>query len=395
MFVEKNVPQKLRPVIERWNNLQKRYYLGPENLFKYDTHIIKYHGGENIPRSGWCAGNGKSADDYMLTKEDVEEIQHELLKYYKPDRWTIILDWRCNYQCPMCPYHGEGWKIGDEPLSVNKDSRKQIMSIEDASVLIDQLDSHGIKKLTLMSDGEFLLYPYWREVSEYAHKKGMDLWTITNGSLWTEETCREFAELGYTNIRVSLDALSFDTYAKIRSGRKDYYDNAIKLPENLMKYGITTNVHFVKQKENLHEVERFLEYWKEKKVNSISIANEFYYEQDKVKNKLENTKKEYLGGVCQAFGNMETLANGNTVYCCGMDAVSGSMDRDDESANNKFLKDCYNDLVSDAIFQMRDEYSQLRNLCHNCALYVPYHDEKIVDQWKVTITSERETWMRI
>lgn len=383
-----NVPEQLQSLIKKWNQQGKEYYLSPDNLFSYNQHKITYHGVEDIPTSGWVASNGNAGPDYLLTKKDVEEIESELLKHYKTTRWTLTLDWHCNYQCRMCPYHGDG--VADkEDYFEDRGGQKKVVSKETAYERIDQLIKYGIKTLSIMSAGEILLYPYWKEVSQYAHTMGgMELWTITNGSLWTEETVKEAASLGYTNIRVSLDALSFDTYAKIRSDRRDYYEKAMRLPELLMRYGINTNVHFVKQKENLHEVQAFIDYWKDKKVDSISIANEFYYDGEIVINKFERGNKEYIDGLCTAFGNMQTLAAGNTECCCGRNPQLGKNERKLE------LIGCQSS-IDEAVHEMRTENSALRKQCRRCALYVPYNDEEIIDGWRVSRNPERETWIKI
>ena len=388
MFKNKNLPKELCPLIDRWNRQGKEYYLSPDNMFSYNQHQIVYKGGESIPLEGWFAGNGDITEDYLLTKSDVEEIQHELLPYYKTTRWTLILDWHCNYQCQMCPYHGNG-VLEKENYFEEAEGQKKVVSKEEAFEWIDKLAEYGIKTLSIISLGEIVLYPYWNEVSRYAHEKGMRLWTITNGSLWTEEKVKEAVSLGYTDIRVSLDAVSFETYAKIRSNKRDNYERAMQLPELLMKNGIVTNVHFVKQKENLHEVETFLEYWKEKKVDSISIANEFYFDGETVVNTFAESKKEYIEGMCTAFGNMQTFPGGDTKCCCGMIAESGEGARKLEESSCQMV-------IDEAVAAMRTENSGLRKQCHGCSLYVPYNEkEEIIDGWKVTRNYERETWIRM
>lgn len=387
MFLSNNVPGKLQPVIDKWNLQGKVYFLNPDNMFIYNQHKIVYHGGQDIPLTGWFAKNGDAAENYMLDREDIEDIQNELLQYYKTTRWTLLLDWHCNYQCPMCPYHGNG-VIEKEDYFEDRGGQKRVVSKSEAYERIDKLADYGITTLSIMSPGEILLYPYWSEVSRYAHEKGMELWTITNGSLWTEETVKEAVSLGYTNVRVSLDALSFDTYSKIRSNNKEYYEKAMKLPELLMKHGIITNVHFVKQKENMHEVEPFLEYWKKKGVDSISIANEFCFDGEVTVNKFAISEKEYIEGLCTAFGNMQTMAAGNTKCCCGSMAQLGEGEKKLEEIG------CQQS-IADAVREMRTENSDLRQMCRKCALYVPYTDEKIVDGWKVSVNYERETWIKI
>lgn len=387
MFKKENVPEKLEALVERWNKQEKEYYIGPENLFSYNQHKITYKGGEDIPLTGWCASNGNTSDNYSLSKEDVEDITQELLQYYKPTKWTLILDWHCNYKCPMCCYHGDGM-ADDEDYYKDRGGQKKVVSKEEAFKRIDCLAEYGIKSLSIMSMGEILLYPHWKEVSVYAHNKGMDLWTITNGSLWTEDTVKEAVAMGYTDIRVSLDTISYETYKHIRSDKKEYYERAMKLPELLVKYGIRTNVHFVEQKENQDERQEFLDYWKEKKVDSISIAKQFYCEDDTVIDLHEETGKKYIEGLCTAFGNMQTLPDGYTHCCCGRMFEVTREDRKLESMGCRSV-------VDDAINDMRTSDSEMRKICRRCSMYVPYNDEKVVDGWKVIKNYERETWIKL
>lgn len=386
MMRKENIPEKLKPLLKRWEKQEKEFYISPDNLFTYNHHNLKYKGGEDIPLAGWFASNGKADDKYKLSKEDVEDIAQELLKYYKPTKWTLILDWHCNYQCPMCCYHGDG--MSDTDYYKDRGGQKKVISKDKAYERIDCLVEYGINSLSIMSMGEILLYPYWKEVSDYAHNKGMDLWTITNGSLWTEDIVKEAANMGYTDIRVSLDTISYETYAKIRSNKKEYFERAMRLPELLMKYGIKVNVHFIEQKENKDEKQEFLEYWKDKKVDSISIAKQFYCENETVKDMYAEMGKEYIEGLCTAFGNMQTLPDGNTHCCCGRMFEATSEERKLESIG------CQN-VMEDAINNMRTAESEMRKICYRCGMYVPYSDEKIMDGWKIIKNSERETWMKL
>jgi len=387
MLQKENVPEKLKSLVERWNKQEKEYYIGPDNLFSYNQHKIVYKGGEDIPLVGWFARNGNASDKYVLSKRDVEDISQELLPYYKPSKWTLILDWHCNYQCPMCCYHGDGM-ADEEDYYKDRGGQKKVVPKEVAYERIDRLTEYGIKSLSIMSMGEILLYPYWREVSDYAHSKGMDLWTITNGSLWTEDIVQEAAAMGYTDIRVSLDTISYETYRLIRSDKKEYYERAMKLPELLMKYGIKTNVHFVEQKENQDELQNFLEYWKEKKVDSISIAKQFYCMNDTVIDLYGEAGKDCIEGLCTAFGNMQTLPDGNTHCCCGR---MYEVVREEKRLEREGCQA----IVKDAINNMCNSDSEMRRACRRCSMYVPYNDERVIEGWKIIKNYERETWMKL
>lgn len=123
-------------------------------------------------------------------------------------------------------------------------------------------------------------------------------------------------------------------------------------------------------------------------MNSISIANQFSFENEVTVNTFAKSEKDYIKGLCTAFGNMQTFAAGNTKCCCG---TVSQTDRDEDKLE---IVGCQ-PLIDKAIQEMRAENSDLRKLCLQCALYVPYSDETIIDGWKVSKNPERETWTRI
>lgn len=125
-----------------------------------------------------------------------------------------------------------------------------------------------------------------------------------------------------------------------------------------------------------------------KKVDSISIAKQFYCEDDTVIDLHEETDKEYLEGLCTAFGNMQTLPDGNTHCCCGRMYEVTREERKLESMGCQSV-------VDDAINDMRTSESEMRKICRRCSMYVPYNDEKIVNGWKVIKNYERETWIKL
>src|SRR3974377_1217262 len=44
-----NVPRSLEPVVNKWLAANKDFYLGPENIFRYDSHRIQYLSNPDIP----------------------------------------------------------------------------------------------------------------------------------------------------------------------------------------------------------------------------------------------------------------------------------------------------------------------------------------------------------
>lgn len=400
----KNIPRSLEPVVNRWVAEGKEFYVGPENLFLFDAHKIQFLSNPDIPTAAgsWhcdTRSNGNAAGPIPeLSASQIQELAMELARHHQPTKWTLCLDYHCNYDCPMCPYHGSGYEEEEQFKDYweKHASQKKVVTLEDAIRLIDILDQNGIKILSIQSAGELFLYPFWKEVARYAHGKGMKLWGITNGSLIDEKVCQILQETGFTDMRVSLDAFSYDVYSKIRSRRKEWYDRAMAAPRLLTQHGIKVNVHFVKQDVNLHEIDAFLNHWKQSPdVDSISIAAQFVYSEDGCANKFENDipRSRYVHGLCTKYGNFSSWNDGTIIPCCGATPVYTDNDSHGlpklklNGGNFKESLEAMNRLMS-------DPQSPFKKFCAKCSLYTAYSTEKKVDGWIVNITPERETWRR-
>jgi MoaA/NifB/PqqE/SkfB family radical SAM enzyme len=402
MTVAKNVPKSLEPVVNRWLAEQRDFYLGPENLFRFDQHPIRYLANPDISTQpgAWCCDNRARRDEPIrdLTPKEVQEIAMELARHYRPLRWTISLDYHCNYDCPMCPYHGTGYEGEEEKFQdywEKHASQKRVVSKEEAFETIDILKENGIQILSLQSAGELFLYPHWKEVALYAGSKGFKLWGITNGSLADEKACQILQQAGFTDMRVSLDAVSFEVYSQIRSRRREFYDRAMRAPLLLQQHGIKVNVHFVKQAQNLHERDAFLNHWKQTEVDSISIANQFVYSADGCANKFAPEEKppRFIHGLCTKYGNFASWHDGTIIPCCGATPIY--TDNPDHLLPKLTLKQGnFKECVETMNQLMSQADSPFRKICATCSLYTAYSTEKRVDGWVVNVNPERETWTR-
>lgn len=390
---QREVPEVLKRLVEKWIEKGEEFHLSWERCCTYKGKKIKFlYENDELKNPLWYVRYGNPDEEKELNREQIQDIAMTLVKSYDTKRWSLIVDWHCNYECIMCPFHGIGTENGKSML---RGQCEPVMSKDAAYEIIDKLYEKGIEVVTLMSKGEIFLYKHWLDVSKYIAQKGMRIWTITNGSLVTDELCKTLKELNYSDVRVSLDAYSFETYSKIRSKNKTYFENAQKAPLLLKKYGITTNVHFVKQKENEQEADLFLEYWKKQNIDSISIANELVFGDEVCYNRFidPKEKEEYIHGMCSAWGNFQTMQNGSTRFCCGTANFS------DEKFDNRFGRLCLpekeiGDIISYANTQMAIDDSQLAEVCKKCGLYVSCTTITEVGDWTVSKNTERETWIR-
>lgn len=410
MYQNKNLPESLLTVVEKWSNSCKDFYLGPENIFLYQGRKIKYLSNPDIPeeKGTWFAASGNFDSGIIpeLTREQIEEIALCLAKYFRPYRWSITLDYHCNFTCSMCPFHGGGYESDfNEDYWKRRMSQKRVFPKDEAFDIIDVIAGNGITQLNLGTVGELFLYPYWREVANYAHKKEMELGTITNGSMINDELCKSMKEVGIVNVRVSLDALTYETYSKVRSSIRKNFETAVNAPLLLKKHGFTVNVHFVKVQENIHEAKDFLEYWKGTDVDSISMANQLVYHERVTTDKplsmdanpqyeSASGRDEFIHGICSKYGNFITQLNGNVVGCCEMTALYLDDDPGGLPVLN-FKNDSFDQCIESLKGLIMDKKSPLLSVCWKCPLYTLFTEEETVPGWRVYRTKERETWVRL
>jgi MoaA/NifB/PqqE/SkfB family radical SAM enzyme len=111
---------------------------------------------------------------------------------------TLYLTERCNSRCVTCDY----WRHG----------RKDV-TLEAVTRLLPDLRALRTRT-ALISGGEPLLNPQWREIAETLRSEGIDLWLLTSG-LSLFKHARPAAGL-FKTVTVSLDGTCAETYTAIR-----------------------------------------------------------------------------------------------------------------------------------------------------------------------------------
>jgi radical SAM protein with 4Fe4S-binding SPASM domain len=169
---------------------------------------------------------------------------------------------KCNSRCVMC-VHGHPDLAADYRY-------KEYMPLETYKRLVDECASYGCPSIGVSQTNEPLLDPDLLERIRYATDKGiMDIHLNTNGMLLSEEISRQILDTGVTRLCVSLDAVTEETYKKIRRGL-----NFQTVKQNIEKFLELRNakgqrlpalrVSFLLQDLNKHELEAFKEYWVDK-----------------------------------------------------------------------------------------------------------------------------------
>lgn len=173
---------------------------------------------------------------------------------------------RCNMACNHCPSStlskDKTW-VGDIEIALYKK-------------IIDEIAKENPMTIVRPFDGgEPLLRKDMEELVKYAKLKGIRYVSInTNGTLLTKKRAKDMLNAGLNHIEFSIDAFSKETYIKIKN--VDFYEKVVSNIENILYLkkkiapSFKISVSFVKQSDNLSEVDAFYTYWKDK-VDHVTI----------------------------------------------------------------------------------------------------------------------------
>ncbi len=134
-----------------------------------------------------------------------------------PPPITVELDMTnfCNHRCPECT----GWN--------SKNKSRHSLPIELAVMIIKQLADARVRGIIFTGGGEPLCHPQTKEAVKLAHRLGLDIGFITNGSFINEEIGEALLSC-CTWIRVSLDAASKGVFRKIHGLDGAAFDTVVK-----------------------------------------------------------------------------------------------------------------------------------------------------------------------
>ncbi|HUI90812.1 MAG TPA: radical SAM protein [Chitinivibrionales bacterium] len=181
------------------------------------------------------------------------ESAKNILAHKMPAPRTAIVypTYVCNQACPGCEYQDDNRNIATMM------SKKQLFSV------VDQLAKIGVKGVEFCGGGEPTLNPYFGEALLRLRKKGISAGLLTNGTNLSGRLA-EIAVKTLSYIRISLDAATAETYAKVKrpkSGRSGF-DAVIANIKTLVrlrkKYRskVTLSVKFLVSMLNEKEIEK-------------------------------------------------------------------------------------------------------------------------------------------
>lgn len=162
----------------------------------------------------------------------------------------------CNSKCIHCPHSLANY--GKAP--------KTYLSPEIFRKVIDECVGRPLQFVRITADGEPFLHPQLFEMINYAVQGGVGLIGLTtNGSLLSATEAKRLIDSGLFMVDISLDAIKKETYEKIR--RSLNFDRTMKNIHRLIEIRnkchspLRIMVSFVKQEQNVDEMEMFKKYW--------------------------------------------------------------------------------------------------------------------------------------
>lgn len=210
---------------------------------------------------------------------------------------------RCNANCIMCPRE----KMKRHQGVLDPDLYKRVL---------DEAISFGADKVSLENYGETFLDPHIFERAAYARSKGLEVYTITNGSLLTDESCKSIVNL-FNKIRISLYGMSKDVYDKIHKGLS--FETVTANIERLFKAkeqyrsDIKIELYFLIMKENEHQMRAFLDKY-ENRAYAVSVWKPHNWGDGRTFRQPLDTKK--VSCKRPAIGPVQVQWDGLVVPCC-------------------------------------------------------------------------------
>lgn len=192
------------------------------------------------------------------------------LKAEFPSQILVDVTEICNLSCIHCPH----------PQFKNSEHyASRALTLDLHSKMVDEVRQHGqnnTQYIRYAANGEPLTHPHIYEMLEEATRNsGVMVTLTTNGTLMTEKRIERLLAAGVDVIDISLDALTPETYAKIRvNGNLNVTQaNVLKLiqmsKESVSKTKVV--VSYVEQPLNIAETQDFEAFWRDNGAEYVVI----------------------------------------------------------------------------------------------------------------------------
>ncbi len=140
---------------------------------------------------------------------------------FAPITIDMALTRACNFACHYC-------------YAQMQENERKSFSRDTVLNFMDDCAEVGVKGVSLVSDGESTLSPYFVEAIERGHANGLSMASGTNAYLLTEEKLRRIMPC-LTYLRINITAGEKDRYAEIMGVKPDWFDRVCENIRTMMR----------------------------------------------------------------------------------------------------------------------------------------------------------------
>ncbi|MBO5868421.1 MAG: radical SAM protein, partial [Oscillospiraceae bacterium] len=212
----------------------------------------------------------------MNYMEFEKEITRKFAKKRIPLRGNFELTGRCNFNCKMCYVHT---KPNSEFLKTERDGKWWVAQIDAAC-------DRGML-FALLTGGECLMHPDFKEIYLHLRSKGVYTYINTNGFLLTPNNVEFLSQNPPMEIQITLYGSDNDSYEKVTGVRAfDQVDAAIS---RVLEAGLNIRIAITPNAYAPEDAVKIIEYCKERNVSySINQAMFTPYDQEEVQKISDN-----------------------------------------------------------------------------------------------------------
>ncbi|RMG26445.1 MAG: radical SAM protein [Bacteroidetes bacterium] len=177
----------------------------------------------------------------------------------------------CNLRCPECP---SGLRAFTRPTGM--------MDMDLYGRILDEL-SPDLIYLLLYFQGEPYLHKQFLDMAAYARSRGVFSATSTNGHYLTDEKARQTVESGLSEVLISIDGVTQESYESYRVGGKlekvkEGVQNLVYWRSKLKSLHPHIVIQFLVVKPNEHEIDAILQMGKKLGVDRVALKTAQIYE---------------------------------------------------------------------------------------------------------------------
>lgn len=255
----------------------------------------------------------KYGQRYFDYRADWERAGADWLPDYPINLVLDLVD-SCNLACPQCLRAPDLMKGFEGYINTAKQLKTDVVM-----KILDEAAEYNLPSVNIGGSGECSLHPDFIKICEKVMSiDPCEFRIISNGIRLKGDIAAALLDLQVHMVSISIDGFSSETFGQTRGKPHRYQqvvDNAVNFAEMKAKKNSQwplLRVSFVEQKENMHETQQFIDFWKD---YADMIDVQVYHDYRKTEGFEE-------GFDCfEPFKRLTVWAYGGAGPCCGFPGI--------------------------------------------------------------------------